>query len=416
MAAGISVASLSLKAPLPANEAARIRALHEYAILDTPEEQSFDDIAKLASFICEAPIALISLVDGERQWFKSRVGLQAAETPREHAFCAHAILQPEEVLIIEDATQDQRFYDNPLVTGDPNIRFYAGAPLLAPGGEALGTICVVDRAPHQLAPGKVEALRALSRLVVAQLELRRISAELEKMDRLKSEFVSTVSHELRTPITAIRGSLKLLHAGTAGVLPESAAKLVGIAESSCERLVRLVNDILDIEKIAAGKLEFHLTDCDLVQLARQSLAAMEAYAAERRVKLKLNRAPPEARALADPDRVIQVLTNLISNATRFSPEGGAVEVGIASSGARHRVSVRDHGPGVAPQFRARLFQSFAQADAPSARATGGTGLGLAISKSIVERLGGSIGFEPCQGGGSVFFFEFPDTARHGAGG
>ena len=405
-----------MKAPLPANEAARIRALHEYAILDTPEEQNFDDIAKLASFICGAPIALISLVDGERQWFKSRIGLQASETPREHAFCAHAILQPGDVLVVEDAAQDRRFYDNPLVTGDPNIRFYAGAPLLAPGGEALGTICVIDRAPHELAPGKVEALRALSRLVVAQLELRRISAELARLDRLKSEFVSTVSHELRTPITAIRGSLHLLHAGTAGVLPESAAKLVGIAESSCERLVRLVNDILDIEKIAAGKLEFHLTDCDLVQLARQSLTAMQAYAAERRVALTLNRAPAEARAMADPGRVIQVLTNLISNATQFSPEGGTVEIDIASSGARHRVSVRDHGPGVAPQFRARLFQSFAQADASTARATSSTGLGLAISKSIVECQGGRIGFEPSQGGGSVFFFELPDTARRGAGG
>ena len=405
-----------MKAPLPPNEAARIRALHHYAILDTTEERAFDDITKLASFICESPIALISLVDGERQWFKSRVGLQATETPREHAFCAHAILQPEEVMIVSDATRDLRFSDNPLVTGDPNVRFYAGAPLLAPGGEALGTICVIDRTPKDLASGKIEALRALSRLVVMQLELRRVAAELERADQLKSEFVSTVSHELRTPITAIRGSLGLLHAGAAGVLPENAAKLVGIAESSCKRLVYLLNDILDMEKIEAGKLDLRLSECDLVQLAAQARLAMQGYAAERGVVLRLEHATAKAPARVDPDRVIQVLTNLISNAVRFSPAGSTVELDVARAEGGHCVSVRDHGPGVTAQFRSRLFQKVSQADASTTRTSGGTGLGLAICKSIVERLGGRIGYEPAAGGGSVFFFELPGmTAVSGAG-
>ncbi len=134
----------------------------------------------LASFICDAPIALISLIDVERQWFKSRVGLQATQTPREHAFCAHAILEPEEVLVVNDAMLDPRFVDNPLVTGDPHIRFYAGAPLITPQGDALGTICVIDRTPRRLPKKKIGALRALSRQVVAQLELRRVIAELDR--------------------------------------------------------------------------------------------------------------------------------------------------------------------------------------------------------------------------------------------
>jgi diguanylate cyclase (GGDEF)-like protein len=169
-----------MKAPLPQHDAARIRALLEYAILDTLEEKAFDDITFLASFICEAPIALISLVDNKRQWFKARVGLQATQTPREHAFCAHAILQPQDVLVINDATLDPRFLDNPLVTGDPHIRFYAGAPLVTPKGDALGTICVIDKIPRALSAEKIEALRALSRQVVAQLELRRMVAELQR--------------------------------------------------------------------------------------------------------------------------------------------------------------------------------------------------------------------------------------------
>ncbi len=395
-----------MNAPLPANEAARLRALYQYMILDTTEESGFDDIARLASFICEAPIALISLVDAQRQWFKSRVGLQATETPRAQAFCAHAILRPDEVMIVEDAARDPRFVDNPLVTGDPNIRFYAGAPLLAPGGEALGTICVIDRVPHDLAKNKIEALRTLSRMVVAQLELRRASAELAKLDRLKSEFVSNVSHELRTPITAIRGSLGLLHSGVAGALPDSAARLVGIAETGCMRLVRLVNDILDIERIESGKIEFRLTDCDLVQLVHQALESMQAHSAECNVSLRLVRAPEEAHVRGDPDRLIQVLTNLIANAARYSPAGAAVELGIDATASGHRVSVRDRGPGVAAEFQGRLFQSFARADT-SARAADSTGLGLAISKSIVERHGGRIGFEPGEGGGAVFHFELP---------
>ena len=156
----------------PVNEAGRIAALEKYAILDTDPEQSFDDLALLASFICKTPIALISLVDENRQWFKSRVGLDASETSRDIAFCSTAILQ-NDVFVVPDALADDRFRDNPLVVSDPHIRFYAGAPLINEDGYALGTLCVVDRAPRELAPDQKEALKALSRLVLAQLEFRR---------------------------------------------------------------------------------------------------------------------------------------------------------------------------------------------------------------------------------------------------
>jgi len=184
------------------NEAARVEALHKYAILDTEPEQTFDDLVLLASFICKTPIALISLVDEDRQWFKSKVGLSVSETPREIAFCATAIQQPD-VFVVPDTLNDERFRNNPFVVSEPNVRFYAGAPLIDEEGHALGTICVIDRIPREFAPDQQEALKALSRLVLAQLEFRRNLMLLKEalIDRTKGE------HERQRELTKLQETL-----------------------------------------------------------------------------------------------------------------------------------------------------------------------------------------------------------------
>jgi GAF domain-containing protein len=166
-----------MKAPLPDNESARLEALRQYHILDTAPEQVFDDITKLAAFICGAPIAIMSLIDQERQWFKSRVGMQVEQTPREQALCAHTILK-KEILEIEDTQSDRRFADNPLVLNAPHIRFYAGAPLLTQEGHALGSLCVIDRHPRKLSTEQRDCLERLARQAMTNLELRRVSADL----------------------------------------------------------------------------------------------------------------------------------------------------------------------------------------------------------------------------------------------
>lgn len=193
-----------MKAPFPKNEARRIEILWQYDILDTPPEKSFDELTSLAAYICEAPVALISLVDENRQWFKSKVGLSLKETNRDISMCAHAILQ-KGLTIVPDTTQDVRFKDNPFVVSEPKIRFYAGAPLITPSGLVLGTLCVIDKVPRRLTKDQKEALGILSRHVVAQLELRRQSRELGRS--------RTDCEQLKKDLAKARAEIKKLRAG-----------------------------------------------------------------------------------------------------------------------------------------------------------------------------------------------------------
>jgi signal transduction histidine kinase len=232
--------------------------------------------------------------------------------------------------------------------------------------------------------------------------------EIRRLERIKSEFVSVVSHELRTPLTSVRGSLGLVMHDAAGQLPDSARELLRVAERNAERLSLLIDDLLDVERLEAGKLRLELQSQALQPLIEQALEANGPYAAQHRVHFELLAQPLPQEVTVDAKRLVQVMTNLLSNAVKFSPPASAVTVTVAPAPHavnRARVSIRDRGPGISVQFRERIFTKFSQGDASDARAKSGTGLGLAISKGLIEQMGGVIDFELPEGGGTVFYFE-----------
>ncbi len=664
---------------MPLDERLRHEALCGLHLLDTPAEPRFDRITRLAQAMFHVPIVLVSLVDRERQWFKSRQGLEATETPREISFCGHAILQ-EGVFLVTNALEDPRFHDNPLVTGGPAIRFYAGAPLHAPGGARVGTLCLIDTQPRAFSSDQCTQLRDLADCVEAEFErtglmeafLERARAEAQirsgeqriraivdtvvdgiitidaqgriqtanpaaerifgysileirgqnvsllmpapyreahdgylhhylvtgerkvigvgrevlgrrkdgstfpmdlavsemevegermftgivrdisqrkeaearlhalttlrqaildsanvaiistdsqgliltwnraaermlgysaaemvqvqtpalihdgeevvrrakelslelgqtlepgfevfiararlgepeerewtylrkdgsrlpvllsvtalrgvgeevtgflgialdlterkRAETLKNEFISTVSHELRTPLTSIRGALNLVMGKVGASLPEKVRTMLEMAERNSERLTLLINDILDLEKIEGGRLEFHFQSLDLVAVVRRGLEENEGYARKHKVSLCMVDHPDRALVWGDEHRLLQVLANLVSNAIKYSPPEGQVELSIHQGQTGFTLEVRDHGPGIPLHFRDRIFQRFAQADGSDAREKGGTGLGLSITKAIVERHEGRISYASELGVGTCFSVELP---------
>lgn len=233
----------------------------------------------------------------------------------------------------------------------------------------------------------------------------------ERADALKREFIATVSHELRTPLTAIVGSLGLVQKGVFGKIPASIKEMLHVASRNCERLVRLVNDILDIHKIETGNLEYRMEVLEVGELLRHAIEVNQAFADQYGVKFRLDDAESGAEEIAitaDRDRIMQVLTNLMANAAMHSPKGGRVELAYSRRNGSARVEVHDQGPGIPASLRGRIFEKFAQSNSSEPRKSGGSGLGLSICKALVENHGGRIGYASRPGGGTTFFFELPE--------
>jgi nitrogen-specific signal transduction histidine kinase/CheY-like chemotaxis protein len=249
--------------------------------------------------------------------------------------------------------------------------------------------------------------RLAQSIATRERQLQDDIEKLKELERLKADFVSTVSHELRTPLTSMRGALGLLLGGAAGDLSPKGRELLRIALTNTDRLIRLINDILDIEKIDAGHVQIRRDRLDLRPLLETTLAGLDGFAREAGVRLQLAETPA-LELIGDSDRLIQVFTNLVSNAVKFTPKDQPVELSASVAGDSVRVSIRDHGPGIPKEFASRIFGRFQQAGGAESRRSGGTGLGLSIAKAITELHGGRIGFEAApDGDGSVFFVELP---------
>jgi len=423
-------------APIPSNEAERIKALYEYDIFDTLPEEAFDDLTQLASSICGVPISLVSLVDTDRQWFKSKVGLEVSETPRDSAFCAHAILQPEP-LIVPDALLDERFADNPLVTSGP-VRFYAGIPLINPQGYALGTLCAIDSKPRELTPEQLTALKALSRQVTSQLELRRNLANLakaqtqlvqnEKMSSL-GQLVAGVAHEINNPVTFIAGNL--VH------VEEYAKTLIHLLQiyqrQSSQPKTELRSEIADIDidfilkdlpmllksmQVGAKRIQKIVTS--LRNFARMDEAEMKTVDIHEGIESTLmilqNRLNVQTEGLGIkvikdydelplvecyPGQLNQVLISILLNAIDAleernqqrsvleiiqSPSKIWIQTKIVDQN-KIRIEIADNGIGMTPEVCQKMFNPFF-----TTKAVGkGTGMSMAISYQIItEKHQGSL--------------------------
>ncbi|MGB1201568.1 MAG: response regulator [Cognaticolwellia aestuarii] len=415
-----------IKAQIPEDEISRLKDLYEYDILDTEAEKVFDDLTKLAADICETPISLISLVDPTRQWFKSKYGIEVNETERDIAFCSHAILQ-KQIFEIQNTLIDKRFHDNPLVTNEPNIRFYAGAPLLTPRGNAIGTLCVISDEPKKLDEKQVNALTILGKEVVTQLELKlhnkklanalksqqaqnqeliKLKEEADVASHLKSKFLANMTHELRTPL---HGILNLAEFGLAETtLSDKDSSLTNILNSA-RYLSNIVNDILDFSKIEANKLEIEHISFDLKEVVNHVVKPHLKQATKKGIKLSLFIDPKSAATLqGDPIRISQILNNLCSNAIKFTKQG-KVEVNVnvkevAKNSQTIEFEVIDTGVGIDESVQNNLFKEFHQADISTSRQYGGTGLGLTICVRLSELMNGKIHFTSTKGKGSRFTY------------
>ena len=396
------------------NEDARLRSLRRYDILDTPREQRFDDIVEIAAQICGTPIAIINLIDADRQWGKAMVGLDDTEAPRADSFCARTIEWDDEVMIVPDTHEDPRFADNPMVLGDPHLRFYAGAQITDREGYNLGSVCVADRVPRTLTDEQRSALAALGRQAIAQMELRlALRAEqeqvrrLNELDRMREEFVSMVSHELRSPLTSIRGWLDVL-LDEAEVMEPGHADAVGRIGRNADRLVHIVSDLLDLYRVDTGELAIRSEDVDLAALVRDAIAAPDHNARCEALTLRTSLPDEPVCVCGDASRLAQVIDNLCSNAVKYTPAGGTVSVALTTGAGAAVLRVADSGIGIPADEREHLFERFFRASTATEHGIHGTGLGLAISKEIVERHGGTIEVgEGADGAGTAFTVTLP---------
>ena len=392
---------------IPKDELKRLEALKEYSILDTIPESEYDDITYLASQICKTPISLISLIDKERQWFKSHHGVDATETPRELAFCAHAINDKNNILIVPDSREDVRFHDNPLVTDNPNVIFYAGIPLVNKEGFPLGTLCVIDVQPNTLDDFQLKSLKALSNQIISLFELRKKSAEFElKAKEVEAQnlvlvkFAGTAAHDIKSPLATIVMIVNMIENQHSNELNVDVMELVRMIRTSAYSLSHIIDGILNYSqntKVLSEEKEeisIHQIIDEIIRLVDPNKEVKLEIIPSTVFKIYTNKVALE-----------QILLNLLVNAIKYNDKG-EIRISIAFEDQNEfvRFSIIDNGPGIKMEDQERIFEIFETTSNAGKGGDKGTGIGLATVKSLVEGLGGTIRLSSEPGEGAIFEF------------
>lgn len=453
--------------PIPENEEKRLKALNQTDLLDTSDEELFDNITYLASYICKTPIALITLVDKDRQWFKSKVGFDYKETSRDVSFCAHAITNPDDIFIINDTHKDERFSHNPLVTSDPSIRFYAGLPLVTREGYALGTLCVIDRKPRDLSREEISVLRTLRQSAINEIEFRRTikelartveekdiakkdlleineklketvtlqSEELESVNetleneirehkkaeeelrnaqkmasaaaKMKTDFLSQISHEIRTPLNTVLSYISLVSESIGATTDLDVSYFFQAIEKGAKRLIRTTELILTMSQVQSGDYETIIADDDIADnILIPLIDEIKPLADEKGLRVEFLKETSRTMLPFDRNTIRQVFTHLIENAIRFTDKGVISLSLYRDENDKLNVKVTDTGKGISPEFMENIFSPFSQEETGYTRKYEGTGLGLALVRKFCELNNAEISVQSQQGRGTSFTVTF----------
>ena len=391
---------------LPKNEKERLQDLLSYSVLDTLSEVDYDNITTIASEICDTPISLVSLVDDKRQWFMSNHGLAAKETPKEYAFCAHAINSPDNVLIVQDSRKDERFHDNPLVTGDPRVIFYAGVPLVSKNGFPLGTLCVIDHKPKLLSQVQIKSLSALANQVMNLLELRKSERLLEqallnleeKNDELE-RFAYIAAHDLKSPLNNITSLINLFINNYGDSVHQKGHEILEHIKHSSRKLKKFIDGLLQYSKNATI-LKEEKTFIDLETL-KDDIIGLFSFDTEAVITLNSKLEHIHANRTA----IEQILINVVSNAIKYNDKDFAIiEIGVSEDKSFYDFYVQDNGPGIPKDKQDKMFEIFSVLNEKDQFGESGNGIGLATVKKLVLALKGSIEIKSQQGDGLTFIF------------
>ena len=410
---------VSLQKPLvmispayPINEQLRQETLTSYKLLDSPTEVGYDNITKLAAYICDAPIALITMLDGERNWFKSKVGIPFCESPRAISFCGHAIQQPHDIMIVTDARKDVRFHDNPLVT-EHSALFYCGIPILSANGQPLGTLCVFDTAPRHLNDNQIDAMKSLANQVQELLARRKQALKaqtnnekLAHINNMLRDFAAVAAHDLKLPIASI--------ITTTDILKKQYKEVIDL--NGIGRLDMIKTCSLTLSNYISSMLEFYssgaLDKKDFVAFRLQSMLnkVVTMMIPENDCELTL---PEGAHVLnANELALMQIFSNLISNSIKYNDkEVCAIKISFREDIKHYHFSVEDNGQGIPEDKLATVFDIFKVASETDKHDNKGTGIGLATVKRLVNLLGGEISISSILSKSTTVHFSIKKPSR-----